>query len=132
MFINSYTDRLQGEKNGIQELKGAGVYGLHGWAMLEQKLGNWSKARELLERAANLQPGNAVIHQTRALLEAQAHNYAASRHHFRLAVDSAPADVKCWQVSKKLDLSFESCRVGTNFLFRSSKVLLKTICIISV
>ena len=86
----------------MQELKGAGVYGLHGWAMLEQKLGNWSKARELLERAAKTQPGNAVIHQTRALIEAQAHNYAASRYHFRLAVESAPEDVKCWQVSMKL------------------------------
>lgn len=66
--------------------------------MLEQKLGNWSKAQELLERAANIQPGNAVVHQSRALLEARAHNYAAARHHFRLAVDSAAEDVKCWQV----------------------------------
>jgi predicted Zn-dependent protease len=90
---------LQGEKNGVKELIGAGVYGLHGWALLEQKLGNWSKARDLLERAANIQPGNAVIHQTRALLESRAHNYAAARYHFKLAVDSAPKDVKCWQVS---------------------------------
>jgi tetratricopeptide (TPR) repeat protein len=25
------------------------------------------------------------------------HNYAAARHHFRLAVDVAPTDIKCWQ-----------------------------------
>jgi len=75
------------------------VYGLHAWAMLEQQLGNWSKARSLLERAALVQPGNAVVHQTRALLEARVHNYAAARHHFRLAVDVAPTDIKCWQVS---------------------------------
>lgn len=93
---------MKGEKNGVKELKGAGVYGLHGWAMLEQKLGNWSKARELLERAAKIQPGNAVVHQTRALLEARVHNFAAARYHFRLAVESAPEDVKCWQVRKKL------------------------------
>ncbi len=67
--------------------------------MLEQRLGNWSKARSLLERAAVVQPGNAVVHQTRALLEARVHNYAAARHHFRLAVDVAPTDIKCWQVS---------------------------------
>jgi tetratricopeptide (TPR) repeat protein len=73
------------------------VYGLHAWAMLEQRLGNWSKARSLLERAALVQPGNAVVHQTRALLEARVHNYAAARHHFRLAVDVAPTDIKCWQ-----------------------------------
>lgn len=83
----------------MKELIGAGVYGLHGWALLEQKLGNWSKARDLLERAANIQPGNAVIHQTRALLESRAHNYGAARYHFKLAVNSAPKDVKCWQVS---------------------------------
>lgn len=75
------------------------MYGLHGWAMLEQKLGYWSEARELLQRAADIQPGNAVVHQTRALLEAQAHNYASARHHFRLGVTAAPEDVKCWQVS---------------------------------
>jgi Flp pilus assembly protein TadD len=68
------------------------VYGLHAWAMLEQRLGNWSKARSLLERAAVVQPGNAVV-------DARVHNYAAARHHFRLAVDVAPTDVKCWQVS---------------------------------
>jgi tetratricopeptide (TPR) repeat protein len=61
--------------------------------MLEQQLGNWSKARSLLERAALVQPGNAVVHQTRALLEARVHNYAAARHHFRLAVDVAPTDI---------------------------------------
>lgn len=83
----------------MKELIGAGVYALHGWALLEQKLGNWSKARDLLERAANIQPGNAVIHQTRALLESRANNYAAARYHFKLAVDSAPKDVKSWQVS---------------------------------
>jgi predicted Zn-dependent protease len=94
-------NHLKGEKNGVKELKGAGVYGLHGWAMLEQKLGKWSKARELLARAAKIQPGNAVVHQTRALLEARVHNYAAARYHFRIAVELAPEDVKCWQVSKK-------------------------------
>jgi Tfp pilus assembly protein PilF len=88
---------MQEQENGEMELKGALVYGLHAWAMLEQRLGNWSKARELLERAANVQPGNAVVHQTRALLEARAHNYAAARFHFRLAVEAAPEDVKCWQ-----------------------------------
>jgi len=90
---------LQAVMGGAKELVEAGVYGLHGWAMLEQKLGNWSEARELLPRAADIQPGNAVVHQTRALLEAQAHNYASARHHFRLGVTSAPEDVKCWQVS---------------------------------
>jgi tetratricopeptide (TPR) repeat protein len=89
---------MQEQENGEMELKGAVVYGLHAWAMLEQRLGNWSKARELLERAANVQPGNAVVHQTRALLESRAHNYAAARFHFRLAVEAAPEDVKCWQV----------------------------------
>jgi hypothetical protein len=61
------------------EPKGAVVHGLPARAMLEQRLGNWSKARELSERAANVQPWNAVVHQTRALLEARAHNYAAAR-----------------------------------------------------
>ncbi len=89
----------QEEKSGASELIGASVYGLHAWAMLEQRIGNWSKARSLLERAALVQPGNAVVHQTRALLEARVHNYAAARHHFRLAVDVAPTDIKCWQVS---------------------------------
>lgn len=92
-------DFLQAATGGTKELVEAGVYGLHGWAMLEQKLGNWGEARELLQRAADIQPGNAVVHQTRALLESQAHNYASARHHFRLGVTSAPEDVKCWQVS---------------------------------
>ncbi|KAG0568473.1 hypothetical protein M758_6G019200 [Ceratodon purpureus] len=97
LYLESVRIAHRGERNGVQELKGAGVYGLHGWAMLEQKIGNWGKARELLERAAKIQPGNAVVHQTRALLESRAHNFAAARYHFRLAVESAPEDVKCWQ-----------------------------------
>ncbi|XP_024363075.1 uncharacterized protein [Physcomitrium patens] len=97
LYLESVRVAHRGEKNGVLEMKGAGVYGLHGWAMLEQKLGNWSKARELLERAASIQPGNSVVHQTRALLEARVHNYAAARYHFRLAVEAAPEDVKCWQ-----------------------------------
>jgi len=97
LFTESVEAAAKEQENGEMELKGAVVYGLHAWAMLEQKLGNWSKARELLERAANVQPGNAVVHQTRALLEARAHNYAAARFHFRLAVEAAPEDVKCWQ-----------------------------------
>lgn len=97
LYLESVRIAHRGEKNGVKELKGAGVYGLHGWAMLEQKLGKWSKARELLARAAKLQPGNAVVHQTRALLEARVHNFAAARYYFRLAVELAPEDVKCWQ-----------------------------------
>ncbi|XP_073392783.1 uncharacterized protein [Physcomitrium patens] len=97
LYLESVRIAHNGEKKGVQELLGASVYGLHGWAMLEQKVGNWSKARELLERAAKMQPGNAVVHQSRALLEALAHNYAAARYHFRLAVEAAPEDVKCWQ-----------------------------------
>jgi tetratricopeptide (TPR) repeat protein len=98
LFTESVEAAVKEQENGEMELKSALVYGLHAWAMLEQRLGNWSKARELLERAANVQPGNAVVHQTRALLEARAHNYAAARFHFRLAVEAAPEDVKCWQV----------------------------------
>jgi hypothetical protein len=66
---------IQEQENGEMEPKGAVVHGLPTRAMLEQRLGNWSKARELSERAANVQPRN----QTRALLEARAHNYAAAR-----------------------------------------------------
>ncbi|KAH8939787.1 hypothetical protein BDL97_15G054800 [Sphagnum fallax] len=97
LFLESIRVACKEEKSGASELIGASVYGLHAWAMLEQRLGNWSKARSLLERAAVVQPGNAVVHQTRALLEARVHNYAAARHHFRLAVDVAPTDIKCWQ-----------------------------------
>lgn len=91
------TSILQGDLES--SLRGAGVYGLHGWAILEEKSGNWARARNLLERAADLQPGNAVVHQSRASLEARAHNYSAARTHFNLAVKAAPNDVKCWHVS---------------------------------
>ncbi len=45
---------MQEQENGEMESKGAMVYGLPMRAMLEQRLGNWSKACELLERATNV------------------------------------------------------------------------------
>lgn len=76
----------------------ASVHGLHAWAMVEQKDGRWAKARTLLERAQMLQPGNAVVLQSRALLEARAHNYEEARGFFQEAVQAAPRDAACWQV----------------------------------
>jgi hypothetical protein len=66
------------QENGEMEPKDVVVHGLLARAMLKQRLGNWSKARELSERAANVQPRNVVVHQTRTLLEACAHNYVTA------------------------------------------------------
>ncbi|KAJ7544724.1 hypothetical protein O6H91_09G090900 [Diphasiastrum complanatum] len=97
LFMEAFHGAQKMELPSPQNSLVTSVYGLHSWAMLEEKLGNWSKARELLERATTIQPGNAVVHQSRALLEARAHNYSTARSCFRLAVNSAPDDVKCWQ-----------------------------------
>lgn len=96
LFMESIRAARQAERRFPDMINGAAVYGLHAWARLEEQLGNWSKAQELLARAAEIQPGNAVVHQSRALLEARAHNWGAARYHFRLAVKAAPNDVKCW------------------------------------
>lgn len=96
LFMDSIHAARQAEVRFPGMVSGAAVYGLHAWARLEEQLGNWSKAQLLLTRAAEIQPRNAVVHQSRALLEARAHNYGAARHHFRLAVEAAPDDVKCW------------------------------------
>ena len=102
MIYNSLTCNnlriIQAEEESPETVQGASVYGLHAWARLEEQLGNWKEARDLLSRAALIQPGNAVIHQSRALLEAKAHNWGPARHHFRLAVKANPKDVKCWHV----------------------------------
>jgi tetratricopeptide (TPR) repeat protein len=97
-------------------VQGAAVYGLHAWARLEEQLGNWKEARDLLSRAAKIQPGNAVIHQSRALLEAKAHNWGVARHHFRLAVKANPKDVKCWHVR----ILFRDCVL--NYLFQTFQI----------
>ncbi|KAI5072485.1 hypothetical protein GOP47_0012591 [Adiantum capillus-veneris] len=96
LFMESIHAARQAERLFPDMVSGASVYGLHAWAQLELQQGNWAKARELLTRAADIQPGNAVVHQSRALLEAKAHNWAEARYHFSLAVESAPRDVKCW------------------------------------
>eukprot|EP00250_Pteridium_aquilinum_P033232 c5349_g1_i1 orf=443-4852(+) len=96
LFMESIRAARQAERFFPEMVSGASVYGLHAWAKLEEQLGNWAKARDLLARAAEIQPGNAVIHQSRALLEAKAHNWGAARHHFSLAVEAAPKDIKCW------------------------------------
>ncbi|KAH7290962.1 hypothetical protein KP509_30G071200 [Ceratopteris richardii] len=96
LFMESIRAARDAEWHSPDSIRGASVYGLHAWARLEEQLGNWGKARELLSRAAEIQPGNAVIHQSRALLEAKAHSWGIARHHFLLAVEAAPDDVKCW------------------------------------
>lgn len=96
LFMESIRAARKAEQLFPDLISGASVYGLHAWARLEEQQGNWAKARDLLARAAEIQPGNAVVHQSRALLEAKAHNWGAARHHFSLSVESAPEDVKCW------------------------------------
>ncbi|KAL3685868.1 hypothetical protein R1sor_003890 [Riccia sorocarpa] len=93
-----FTESLDASQRGElgSSLRAASVYCLHSWAMLEERVGNWGKARSLLQRAADLEPGNAVVHQTRARLEARAHNYSAARANFKLAVEAAPEDPVCW------------------------------------
>ncbi|MCO5599276.1 hypothetical protein L7F22_053377 [Adiantum nelumboides] len=96
LFMESIRAARQAEHHLPDSVSGASVYGLHAWAQLELQQGNWAKARDLLTRAADIQPENAVVHQSRALLEAKAHNWEEARYHFSLAVESAPNDVKCW------------------------------------
>eukprot|EP00271_Cylindrocystis_brebissonii_P011529 TRINITY_DN29373_c0_g1_i1.p1 TRINITY_DN29373_c0_g1~~TRINITY_DN29373_c0_g1_i1.p1 ORF type:complete len:1025 (+),score=216.61 TRINITY_DN29373_c0_g1_i1:809-3883(+) len=84
--------------DSAESLLSAHVVGLHSWAMMElRSSGGWARARELLERAEALQPGNAVVLQSRALLEKEAHNWDTARNYFKRATKAAPTDAVCWQ-----------------------------------
>lgn len=120
LYAESMTASEKGEIDS--SLRGAGVYGLHGWALLEEKNGNWAKARNLLERAADLQPGNAVVHQSRASLEARAHNVSGARIHFTRAVKAAPNDVKCWHAWAKFEATRGNIEKMRNLFKRALEV----------
>ncbi|BBN00283.1 hypothetical protein MPTK1_1g27830 [Marchantia polymorpha subsp. ruderalis] len=120
LFMESLNASQKGEVES--SLRATGVYGLHGWAMLEERTGNWSKARALLQRAADLEPGNAVVHQSRARLEARAHNYAAARSHFKLSVEANPEDAKCWHAWAMFEASQKKWRKMRQLFGRALEV----------
>ncbi|KAG6546899.1 hypothetical protein Mapa_011515 [Marchantia paleacea] len=120
LFMESLNASQKGELES--NLRATGVYGLHGWAMLEERTGNWSKARALLQRAADLEPGNAVVHQSRARLEARAHNYAAARSHFKLSVEANPDDAKCWHAWATFEASQKKWRKMRQLFGRALEV----------
>lgn len=86
------------ERRTGQSASAGQVVGLHAWAMMERREGNWAAARTLLEVAQRVSPGNAIVLQSRAMLEAEVHHWAEARLFFKAATEADPSDVSCWQV----------------------------------
>lgn len=71
----------------------------HGWANLEIKQGNISKARNLLAKGLKFCGRNEYIYQTLALLEAKAGRYEQARYLFKQATISNSKSCASWLVS---------------------------------
>ncbi|CAI5515703.1 unnamed protein product, partial [Closterium sp. Naga37s-1] len=97
LFEHSLQVAWKAERRSGQQQVGAVVVGLHAWAMVERRVGNFTAARHLLQRAERVEPGNAVVLQARALLEAAVGHLSAARHFFKRAAAADPADAACWQ-----------------------------------
>lgn len=71
----------------------------HGWAVLELKQGNITKARNLLSKGLQYCGQNEYIYQTLALLEAKANRYQQAQYLFNQATKCNPKSCASWLVS---------------------------------
>lgn len=71
----------------------------HGWAVLELKQGNITKARNLLSKGLKYCGQNEYIYQTLAVLEAKANRYQQARYLFNQATKCNPNSCASWLVS---------------------------------
>lgn len=71
----------------------------HGWAVLELKQGNITKARNLLSKGLKYCGQNEYIYQTLALLEVRANRFQQARYLFNQATKCNPNSCASWLVS---------------------------------